>query len=137
MAVSFLTSAAGGCFPLRNGTAKWIWVFFDGLIGNRFSKLMQRNLARKLRADCCSSMQQRAPSFAHAGNLGTGEIDFPVRRHEQLHGFNLRIMRAQIPACMNELIAQVFDRVTKNLQGMARLGRNAPAMCAALVVERS
>jgi hypothetical protein len=137
VAVSFLTSAAGGCFPLRNGTAKWIWIFFDGLIGNRFSKLMQRNRARKLRADCCSSVQQRAPSLAHAGNLGTGEIDFPVRRHEQLHGFNLRIMRAQIPACMNELIAEVFDRVTKNFQSVPGLWRDAPAMYAALVVERS
>ncbi|MGO9324193.1 MAG: hypothetical protein ACLP07_06490 [Terracidiphilus sp.] len=82
-------------------------------------------------------MQHRAPSITHAGNLGTRKVNLPVHRHQQLYRFDLSIMRAQRAAGVRELVAQVLDGVTQNFQGAARLGRDAPAMCTALVYKRN
>jgi len=82
-------------------------------------------------------MQHRAPPITHAGNLGTRKVNLLVHRHQQLYRFNPRIVRAQRAAGVRELVAQVLDGVTQNLQGSARLGRDAPAMCTALVYKRN
>lgn len=82
-------------------------------------------------------MQHRAPALAHAGNFGTREVDLSIHRHQHLHRFNLRVMRAQRAPRVHKLVAQVLDGVTKNLQRMACLGRDASPVLVALVCERS
>jgi hypothetical protein len=75
-------------------------------------------------------VQDCAPAFAHARNLGTREVDLAICLHQQLHRFNLRIVRAQTPACVYELVAQVLNGVAQNLQSAPSLRRDAPAVCA-------
>ncbi len=82
-------------------------------------------------------MHQCAPPLSHAGNFGTRKVYLPVHRHQQLHRFNLRIVCAQRPARMRELIAQVLDGMTQNFKGVARTGRDAPAVYVALNYQRS
>ncbi len=95
------------------------------------------NRRNALGASGCSSVQQRAPALAEAGHLRTRKVNLPVRRYQHLYGFHLRIVRGQRPPRMRELVAQVVDCVAKNLQSAARLGRDAPAVRAALVRKRN
>ena len=76
----------------------------------------------RLGASGCTSMQHRAPAIAKARNLWTREVDLPVEGHQQLHRFHLRIVRAQRPAGVHELVAQVLDGVAQNLQARPAWG---------------
>jgi NADH-quinone oxidoreductase subunit A len=74
------------------------------------------------------SVHQGVPTLPHAGNFRARKVNLPIHCHQQLHRFNLCIVRAQRSSRVHELVGQVFDRVPQNFQSAACLGRNsAPA----------
>jgi hypothetical protein len=70
-------------------------------------------------------MQQSTAAFTKAGHFRALEIDLAVESHQQLHGFQLLIVRGKRSSRVDKLVGEVFDRMAKNLKGMPGLGRNA------------
>lgn len=67
-------------------------------------------------------MDQRAPTLADTRNFRTGKINLPVDPHEQLHGLNLRVVRAQRTTRVHKIVSQVIDGISKNFESAASLG---------------
>ena len=72
-------------------------------------------------------MQQSTAALAKAGYFRALEIDLAVERHEQLHSFQLRIVRGERSALIDKLVGQVFDGVAQNFKSAPCLGCNATA----------
>jgi len=69
----------------------------------------------------CWAVKKSAPTLCERGNLGAGEIDFAIPRHQQLDGLQAWIAGGTGAALVDEFIRQVLDRVAENLQRVSSL----------------
>jgi len=56
-------------------------------------------------------MKKRLESSPPAWYLGAAEINLAIERHQELDGFNLRIVLRQLAAFMDQFVGEVFDGV--------------------------
>ena len=55
------------------------------------------------------------PALAEAGYFRELEVNLAVERHQQLHSFQLRIVRGKGSTPMDKLVGEIFDGVAQNL----------------------
>jgi len=72
-------------------------------------------------------MHHPAEPVAKGQRLGALKIDLAIEPHQQLHGHNAIVARAERPTLVRPFIRKVLNCVAQNLQRSSSLGRNVPA----------